>query len=329
MDYYVIGSPVFEKVTINLPNGNQFVIEAKDNSEDNIYISSASLNKEEWQYSYLKHDDIMNGGKLELVMEPRPDRNWGYDPEYRPVSSIDDHLITPVPYFTAQGRVFRESMPVYLDNVVDTAVIRYSFGNAWPGSYSAVFRDTINLTGRTRINAFASLPGKEDSKVVKAEFFKLLHQYSVQIKNPYSSQYTGGGELALVDMIRGTNNFRTGAWQGYYGVDMEIIIDLGTNEMISTVSASFLEDQNSWIFKPTEVIFEVSKRQYDFKTVAIIRNPPPARVDEPVIHEYSKTGMPTNARYVKVTARNIGICPDWHKGAGHPAWIFADEISIN
>jgi len=41
-----------------------------------------------------------------------------------------------------------------------------------------------------------------------------------------------------------------------------------------------------------------------------------------------ETAQPTEARYVRVWARNRGVCPDWHPGAGGSAWIFADEIEI-
>lgn len=329
MDYYVIGSPVFKKVTLHLPNGEDFVIEAPSNSHENLYIFSATLNGEEHTKSYLLHDAIINGGELYFEMVPRPNPNWGFADEDRPYSTINEHLITAVPFIKAKSRVFRKSMNIALDHIDDSATLRYSFGSNVPGKNSPLYIDSITLWGNARINALATLPGRLPSKVISGEYFRLAHDYSVQIKYPYSSQYTGGGDLALVDMIRGTGNFRTGSWQGYQGVDMEVIIDLGENRRISSVSASFLEDQDSWIFKPAQVVFEVSKRPYDFRTVAIIRNPTLEPAFEPVVHEYSKSGLRVVARYIKVSATNIGICPEWHKGAGGKAWIFADEITID
>jgi hypothetical protein len=329
MDYYVLGSPVFNKLTVNLPNGEKFLVEAEGASSQNKYINSASLNGKEHTKSYIFHNDIIQGGNLTFEMVTRPNRNWGYNTDDRPVSVIDEHLITPVPFIKAENRVFRENMALELDHLNDSAVIRYSTGNAMPGRYSPVYTDSIIINRDVRINAYAVLPGKIPSKVTSGEFFRLKHDYTLQIKNPYSSQYTGGGDLALVDMIRGTNNFRTGAWQGYYGMDMEVIIDLGKRKKVHSIKASFLEDQNSWIFKPDEVIFEVSQKPYDFKTVAILRNRSPERMDEPVIHEYSKTNLRLTSRYIKVIAKNMGVCPEWHKGAGNKAWIFADEITIN
>jgi len=329
MDYYVLGSPLFKKVTIHLPNGEDFVLEAEGTSSQNKYITATELNGEEHTKSHILHEDILKGGKLTFKMGTRPNRNWGFSPEDRPVSVIDDHPITPVPFIRADNRIFRERMTLALDHINDSAVIRYSTGNTIPGRYSPLYTDSITINRDVKINTYANLPGKTPSKVISAEFFRLPHDYTIQIKNPYSSQYTGGGDLALVDMIRGTDNFRTGAWQGYYGIDMEVIIDLGERKRVNSIKASFLEDQNSWIFKPEEVIFEVSQKPYDFKTVAIIRNRSPERMDEPVIHEYLKTRLRLTSRYIKVIAKNIGVCPEWHKGAGNKAWIFADEITVN
>ena len=84
MDYYVIGSPLFDKVTINLENGKKFEIVANNNSEMNQYIQSASLNGKPYSKSYLKHGDIMNGGKIVFEMGDTPNKEWGVKKEDRP-----------------------------------------------------------------------------------------------------------------------------------------------------------------------------------------------------------------------------------------------------
>ena len=73
---YEIGSPIFEKSTINLPNGNTFSIVAENNSEENIYIQSATLNGEEYNQTSIAHRQILDGGELHLVMGPEPNKSW-------------------------------------------------------------------------------------------------------------------------------------------------------------------------------------------------------------------------------------------------------------
>lgn len=83
---YVLGSPVFEEVKFNLENGNQFVIEAENNSDENMYIQSALLNGEPLTRAWINHQEIMDGGLLQLEMGPKPNKAWGADPKDAPPS---------------------------------------------------------------------------------------------------------------------------------------------------------------------------------------------------------------------------------------------------
>ncbi|MEN6308037.1 MAG: glycoside hydrolase domain-containing protein, partial [Anaerohalosphaeraceae bacterium] len=74
---YTIGSPVFEKVTIHLPNGKQFTVSAPGCSETNMYIQQASLNGKPLTEPWITHTDIVNGGELKLIMGPKPNKTWG------------------------------------------------------------------------------------------------------------------------------------------------------------------------------------------------------------------------------------------------------------
>lgn len=69
---YAIGSPSFQKVTFNLENGRQFIIEAKNANCENIYISKTFLNGKKHKSPFLDHKDILNGGKLSFIMAPKP-----------------------------------------------------------------------------------------------------------------------------------------------------------------------------------------------------------------------------------------------------------------
>jgi putative alpha-1,2-mannosidase len=74
---YIIGSPIFNEVTIHMGNGRNFVIIANNNSATNIYIHSATLNDEALDKPWFPHSAIANGGKLVFNMGPTPNKNWG------------------------------------------------------------------------------------------------------------------------------------------------------------------------------------------------------------------------------------------------------------
>lgn len=84
---YNIGSPVFTESTIDLGQGKSFRIIAKNCSKDNKYIQSARLNGKEWNRPWFSHDDIKDGGTLELVMGDRANKSWGSSPDAVPPSA--------------------------------------------------------------------------------------------------------------------------------------------------------------------------------------------------------------------------------------------------
>lgn len=83
---YVIGSPLFNKITLNLDNGKQFIIEAGNNSPENVYIHYASLNGKDYTKNFLRHDDIRKGGLLRFEMSAEPNKTRGTALEDRPYS---------------------------------------------------------------------------------------------------------------------------------------------------------------------------------------------------------------------------------------------------
>jgi putative alpha-1,2-mannosidase len=83
---YILGSPLFNHMVMYMGNGKTFEVTASHNSEKNIYIQSATLNGKPWNKPWFSHADIANGGKLELVMGPAPNRQWGSDPGAAPPS---------------------------------------------------------------------------------------------------------------------------------------------------------------------------------------------------------------------------------------------------
>lgn len=77
MPCYNIGSPVFSHIKIKLSNGSVFEIKANNASTENKYIQSAKLNGKELNQPWFNHDDMANGGLLELEMGPKANKSWG------------------------------------------------------------------------------------------------------------------------------------------------------------------------------------------------------------------------------------------------------------
>lgn len=74
---YEIGSPIFERSTLNLPNGKKFAIVAENTSKENKYIQAATLNGEDFNRTSVSHKEILEGGVLKMLMGPKSNKSWG------------------------------------------------------------------------------------------------------------------------------------------------------------------------------------------------------------------------------------------------------------
>ena len=85
-DEYVIGAPLFKKATLHFENGNNLVIDAQNNSKENLYIESLRVNGQESTRNYLKHADLLQGGTIEFKMGSPPNLNRGINDDDAPYS---------------------------------------------------------------------------------------------------------------------------------------------------------------------------------------------------------------------------------------------------
>jgi hypothetical protein len=121
-----------------------------------------------------------------------------------------------------------------------------------------------------------------------------------------------------------------GAWQGYQGKDLVVLIDLGEVQQVRKVAVGFLQDTGSWIWTPTRVDFELSvdgkKADSGFSFFGEGSDSPEGQ--GVFMGEIGSRILPVKVRYVRIRAYNLPKIPAWHPGSGGEAWIFADEIII-
>jgi putative alpha-1,2-mannosidase len=86
---FIFGSPSINQATIALGGGKTFAIEAKNNSTANKYIQRVTLNGKPYSKSYLRYQDLQQGGKLVIEMGPKPSATWGVAPQDRPRSVMN------------------------------------------------------------------------------------------------------------------------------------------------------------------------------------------------------------------------------------------------
>ncbi len=323
---YVIGTPWFNKVTINLENGNKFSIKTKGISANNFYIQSATLNGKRYDASFIKHEDIMNGGELSFTMGSQPNKKWGVGPGNEPQTAINDNLIIPAPAITDASKSFRDKKTITITGPEGASVF-YSLTGPDGRTLTQPYLEPFTIDQTSSLSFYAQRDGSVSS-VVTSGFVKMADDKDIKLIYPPANQYSSGGATSLIDGIRCSPDFRVGGWLGFQKVNLEAIIDLRVEKSLTTFGAGFLQDINSWLFMPSQVEFFVSENGTNYIPAGIIKNDVPQTEEGAILKTFEINVPAVKASYVKVIATNIGMCPPWHKGQGNPAWIFADEIII-
>ncbi len=206
--------------------------------------------------------------------------------------------------------------------------IRYSLDGSEPTLESLQYNGKLEVAETAIIKAALFTNGGQHGKTIQKDIF--IHKaYAKKIE--FDARYTRpeeGGEFGLVDGLTGSVNFRDGYYTGFRGNDMIATIDLEKETELTKVTVAASQRQLSWVFRPefVEVLISDDGKKYEFvgKKMADVdlRKGGRLRID----HTFDLNGK--QARYVKVIAKNIGVCPEWHKGAGEDCWIFVDEIIV-
>lgn len=330
--YYEIGRPLGEKTIIRLENNKTFEIVNHNQSNENIYIQSITLNKKKINRLYLSHEEIVIGGKLEIELGSKPNAEVDQYEHAPTLSNVPENFI-PVPHFVETERTFEGNMlinmnyPKFNDKLYK---IKYTLDGTEPTVNSNDFKEAIKIDKTTLVKmALFDVKQNKLGVSVSNEFILKDKTAHLEIKTEFANQYAASGKNALIDGIRGGNEFRSGDWQGYYGKDLETEISFDTPRKLSEIGLSCIEDVNSWIFYPSSIHFEVSYDGNTFETAGTLKNTLNTDQFGKSVKEF-KLGLnkKEGIKKIRIKATNAGKCPSWHIGAGNDSWLFADEILL-
>lgn len=321
---FLIGSPIFDEVKINLENGKTFTVKTNNQSDENIYIQNVS---NEDKRPFINWDDIFSGGTITFDMGNFPSKSFGTGGVIKYLLSDNpiDNEIIPSPYTNTSRLTFKDSLTISLFVNYPNAKIYY---NIIPNQFTE-YLNPISIIDNTSISAYAVDSKGNKSKTISSVYYKLSKDIKVQLLSVPNLSYTAGGPEALIDHIRGEKNWRLGNWQGYQGQDFSAVVDLGKENDVSKISIGFLQDARSWIWMPKYVDIYSSTDNMNYQKIGSIEN---TILDTDLninIKDFIlKLDKSLKARYIKVTAVNYGKIPAWHPGDGDDAFIFVDEIKI-
>ena len=188
---------------------------------------------------------------------------------------------------------------------------------------------TISRSGTVKTACFDAT-----GQAVTSERYFLYHKGMGKLKalnsvpGNYRPEYSGGGDNALVDGQLGSNDYKDGHWQGFYGINADIELDFQRKEAIQEIEIGFLVNAYDWILRANQVEIYASN---DGKDYQLVRTHDIATEVNTKGNFVFRERIPVNVRtrYLRVVVKNPGLIPEGLPGVGYDSWIFMDELIIN
>jgi hypothetical protein len=152
-----------------------------------------------------------------------------------------------------------------------------------------------------------------------------------QLNSPagnYRPEYSGGGDGALLDGSLGSDDYKDGHWQGFYGIDADLELDFGKYQKVNALNIGFLVNAHDWILRPNEIEVYTSNDGKSYKPYKsfTLTTEIPLTGNHTFRERFELPNL--SARYLRIVVKNPGILPEGLPGAGYDSWIFMDEVMV-
>lgn len=220
---------------------------------------------------------------------------------------------------------------VALKTVFSDKKIHYTIDGKEVTANDSVYQSPIVLERPCLVKAACF---NELGETVCAERYFCYHKGMGRLKQLNSSagnyrpEYSGGGDNALLDGSLGSDDYKDGHWQGFYGTDADLEINLGMSQPVNALNIGFLVNAHDWILRPNEMEVYTSddgKSYKIYKTFALTTDIP--LTGNHTFRERFETPE-LSTRYLRIVVKNPGKLPEGLPGAGYDSWIFMDEVMV-
>ena len=208
------------------------------------------------------------------------------------------------------------------------APIRYTLDGSMPDHNSTLYTGPVGVTGGTTIKAIVERDNMNTRLYSQTFCENAAMGRPVTLLTEPQGRYTFGAPDSFVDGLRGSREFGSGSWSGWYETPMGAVIDMGGETRYSSVALGTLVDKGNDIFPPVNVIVSTSGNGTDFTEAGRVSIDVPGEKDPDGIVDYTVSFPETAARYIKITAETVTSMPAWHARGGAPGFLFVDEIIV-
>ena len=225
----------------------------------------------------------------------------------------------------------RQQTLVSLKTIFNDRDIYYTIDGSTPDKNSKVYTGPFAIERSCIVKAVCF---EDNRETIVNEKYILYHKGMGHFRKlntvagNYRPEYSGGSEDALLNGAVGTNNYKDGNWQGFYGTDCDLELDFGKKEKLNSLKINFNTNPYDWILLPKKMSVFISNdgNNYTlFKTFDISEDVDTSKTNI-VTKTFDISGL--NSRFVRIVVETPGLIPEGLPGYNNPSWMFMDEIVV-
>ncbi|MAL59116.1 MAG: beta-N-acetylhexosaminidase [Flavobacteriaceae bacterium] len=229
--------------------------------------------------------------------------------------------------YQLKSKIFKENGKVYYELSTPTQgkKIFYSVNDSKEKKYETPILISENSVIKSYVSQYGNTLGKtlQDSII----FHKAINGTITLNKDPHP-KYNSGGKVALINGRLGSNSrYGDSEWLGFWGDDLEVIIDLIEPKEISKVSTQFYHAPGQWIYAPKVATIQIISKGGEMKSETVSVSSNTEKTTTILSFDLSKIQL-NEAYKIIIRVPNYGTIPQGQQGAGNKAWTFIDEIVI-
>lgn len=217
---------------------------------------------------------------------------------------------------------------VQLSTMADDPIY-YTLDGQDPTEKSLKYTKPFTIDQSVVLKTMAVHPDRTSKISVDTIRFNKATLKPVVLLQPNESRFSPDGPVVLVDGRNGNHSFDTGAWLAVAGNDLEAVINMQAETILSSASVHVYVRKDAWLFDARGFSVSVSSDNKNYKEVASQEYKQMQESDSDGIIEHELSFDPCKATYVKIKVISEKSMPDWHWDAGKAPFLLVGEIILN
>lgn len=217
---------------------------------------------------------------------------------------------------------------VQLSTMADDPIY-YTLDGQDPTEKSLKYTKPFTIDQSVVLKTMAVHPDRTSKISVDTIRFNKATLKPVVLLQSNESRFSPDGPVVLVDGRNGNHSFDTGAWLAVAGNDLEAVINMQAETILSSASIHVYVRKDAWLFDARGFSVSVSSDNKNYKEVASQEYKQMQESDSDGIIEHELSFDPCKATYVKIKIISEKSMPDWHWDAGKAPFLLVDEIILN